>query len=101
MGCKINWQPTAYTTFYEEIDFINLKWNKKEVIKFIELVDVNLERLSNNPFLGKQEPKYNLYCLVISKQTTLYYKYFQENSIIELFVFWNNSKNPDGLVGFL
>ncbi len=49
MGCKINWQPTAYTTFYEEIDFINLKWNNKEVIKFMELVDVNLERLSNNP----------------------------------------------------
>lgn len=101
MEYKIIWQPTANTTFYEEIDFIFLKWNSKEVLKFIDLVKTNLVRLSENPALGRYEVKFKLNSFVISKQTTLYYRFFEDKETIELFVFWNNSKNPNDLIKLL
>jgi len=38
MSYTIIWQPTALNTYVEEVDFIFLKWNFKEVQKFQNLV---------------------------------------------------------------
>ncbi|HAH54626.1 MAG TPA: hypothetical protein DCM02_04895 [Flavobacterium sp.] len=94
---KFKWQPNSEITYYEEIDFIFLKWNFKEVQKFQDLVIENLERLSKNPEIGIFNNKYNTYSLVISKQTTLYYNFNSNTKIIDLYAFWNNLKNPDDL----
>lgn len=49
---SFKWQPNSEYTYYEEVDFILLKWSLKEVQKFTALVDKNLERLSKNPKIG-------------------------------------------------
>lgn len=43
----------------------------------------------------------NVYSLVISKQTTIYYRVNMEKCVIEIIVFWNNLKNPDNLIKLL
>lgn len=101
MSYTIQWQPTAENTLNEEVDFIFLKWNFKEVQKFEKLVNENLKRLSLNPEIGIYNNEYEIYSLVISKQTTLYYSFDSILKIIELNVFWNNSKNPADLIKLL
>jgi len=97
MSYTIIWQPTALNTYVEEVDFIFLKWNFKEVQKFQDLVIENFERLSKNPEIGIFNNKFRTYSLVLSKQTTLYYNFNSNTKIIDLYAFWNNLKNPDDL----
>lgn len=97
MNYTVDWTYSAINSYYEETNFIYLKWNQKEVLKFENLVDENLERLSKNPEIGTFDKKFNVYTLVISKQTTLYYGFDTERKIIDLYVFWNNLKNPEDL----
>lgn len=101
MSCTIIWQPTALNTYVEEVEFIFLKWNYKEVQKFQDLVIENLERLSQNPEIGIFNEKLKAYSLVLSKQTTLFYSINSNAEIIELNLFWNNLKKPDDLTKLL
>jgi hypothetical protein len=101
MTYDFKWQPNSEITYYEEIDFIYLKWNYKEVQKFQDVVNENLERISKNPEIGIFNNKFKIYSLVLSKQTTLYYNFNSNTKIIDLYVFWNNSKNPDDLTKLL
>ena len=91
MEYKIVWVPLATETYLEEIDFIYLKWNQKEVDDLVMLVDENLKRLSINPLIGQIHK--NVYKLVISKQTSLFYKIIEKDKKVELVYFWNNKKD--------
>ena len=91
MVYKIVWVPLAVETYMEEIDFICLKWNQKEVDDFVILVDENLKRLSINPLIGQIHK--NVYKIVISKQTSLFYKIIEKDKKVELVYFWNNKKD--------
>ncbi len=99
MEYKIKWLSNASLTYLDEIDFIFEKWNYKEVQKFILLVDENLKRLSVNPKIGI--PIKNMFRLVLSNQTTLFYTIQEKEKRIDLIIFWNNSKNPNDLVRLL
>jgi len=101
MSYKIIWQPNSEMTYYEEADFILRKWNGKEVRKFQSLVFDNIDRLIDNPYIGKFEILLKIYMIVISKQTTLYYNINEKDRIINLLLFWNNSKNPADLTKLL
>ncbi|WMW78428.1 hypothetical protein RF683_02990 [Flavobacterium sp. 20NA77.7] len=91
MEYKIVWVPLAVETYMKEIDFIFLKWNQKEVDDFVMLVDENLKRLSINPLIGQTHK--NVYKLVISKQTSLFYRIIEKEKKVELVYFWNNKKD--------
>lgn len=91
MEYNIVWIPLAVETYMEEIDFIFLKWNQKEVDTFVMLVDENLKRLSINPLIGQIHK--NVYKIVISKQTSLFYKIIEKDKKVELVYFWNNKKD--------
>jgi plasmid stabilization system protein ParE len=91
---SIIWQPLAIESFYEELDFILLKWNPKEAEKFSILVEDSLFRIRSKPEIGKFNSKKEIYSLVLSKQTTLIYKIIENADQIDLLLFWNNKKNP-------
>lgn len=84
-------------SYLEEVEFILLKWNSKEVERFSILVEENLKRLAKNPNLGIYHKSSDVYSFVISKQTTLYYGFDVETKEIILHLFWNNLKNPEDL----
>lgn len=95
MAYYIHWLTLAELTFIEEIDFILRKWNTNEVEKFTTLVYDFIDTLSQKPTMGKFSSKYKIYALVISKQTTLYYKVLEDKKQIDLILFWNNKQNPN------
>ena len=97
MKYSFNWDSVALESYIEETEFILLKWNYKEVEKFKNLVEQNLERLSKNPEIGTFNKEFEVFTLVISKQTTLYYSFNNEQKVIEIHIFWNNLKNPEDL----
>ena len=98
---EINWEPLSEITFAEEMDFILRKWNKLEMDKFALLFEENLIRISITPTIGNFKSEFNCYSIVISKQTTLFYKIIEEKSQIDLVLFWNNSQNPNLLTKLL
>lgn len=71
---EIKWSTLAEITLDNEIDFILRKWNLVEADKFVSLVYDHLESLTKNPEIGIYNPKYDSFSIVISKQTTLYYR---------------------------
>lgn len=101
MSYTIIWEPNADVSYFEDIDFIFLKWNLKEVQKFQELVFNSIERLALNPTIEIFLKAQNIYSLVVSKQTTLYYKIDSDNLVVYLVLFWNNKKNPQDLMKLL
>ncbi len=101
MNYTFKWQPNLQLTYFQETEFILLKWNLNEVEKFDQLVEENLFRLSINPLIETFNKNLRLFTLVISKQTTLYYKFDENTKIIDLYVFWNNTKNPNDLAKLL
>ena len=98
MNYVIHWDIIAIESLVSESDFILRKWNQAEVDKFENLVELNLERLSKNPEIGKFIKELNVFSIVISKQTTLYYNFNEESKVIDLYLFWNNLKNQNDLL---
>lgn len=98
---SIIWSTLAEITFAEEIEFIFEKWDQVEVDKFDDLVRENLNRIAKKPLIGNQKFNVNVYSLVISKQTTLYYSFADKEKTINLILFWNNKQNPQLLNKFL
>ena len=99
MTYKIKWTFLAESSYFEEIEFVYLKWNIKEVLRFENLVSIEVKRIEQNPTIGMfKEGKYSL---VISKQTTLFYRINENSKSVEFLLFWNNTKNPDDLVRLL
>lgn len=101
MRYTVNWDIVAIESFIAESKFILKKWNQKEVDNFEHLVQLNIDRISINPKIGIFNKLYNINHLVISKQTTLYYNFNDKTKIVQLYLFWNNSKNPNDLLRLL
>ena len=91
---EIYWSTLSKISFSEEIYFILRKWNQIEVDKFSDLVYDYLERLTKNPEIGIYNSKFNCYSIVISKQSTLFYRILESEKKLELVLFWNNKQNP-------
>lgn len=91
---EIYWSTLSKISFSEEIYFILRKWNQIEVDKFSELVYDYLERLTKNPEIGIYNSKFNCYSIVISEQSTLFYRILESEKKLELVLFWNNKQNP-------
>ena len=97
---KIEWTPTAQSSFVDEVDFIFRKWNYKEISKFEDLVVNEISHVALNPQIGIQNSN-GISSLVLSKQTTLYYRIKDNDYLVELLLFWNNLKNPNDLYKLL
>lgn len=97
MGYFVYWSALSKESFNDEVDFIFLKWNLEEVSKFIELVNLTIQRLAFKSEIGIFRPEKKIYSLVISIQTTLFYKVNSVQNQVELILFWNNKRNPEEL----
>lgn len=93
---EIEWTPNAQSSFVDEVDFVFRKWNYQEVSKFEDLVENEISRIALKPEIGILYSD-GIYSIVLSKQTTLYYRIKTEIYLVELLYFWNNLKNPNNL----
>ena len=101
MDFTVRWTSLAELTYTEEIDFILSKWSNKQVVDFIELIDDFLEKLLENPYMGKLSNKRDMHFFVVSKQTTVIYKIYPDFYRIDLLMFHNNKRNHTDILKYL
>ncbi len=83
MSYKVFWTSQAYSDFSKIVQFINETWGEKSAEDFIAQIDLIVELLSKNPFIGKViYLKRHIRSFVISKQTSLIYRIKGEKIII-------------------
>ncbi|WP_299212973.1 hypothetical protein [uncultured Dokdonia sp.] len=97
----ILWTELADLSYQQELDFINVKFNIDEVIKFMDLVSAFINKLESGIVEGRISKTTNMRSFVISKQTTLFFDIYEDRMVIELLLFWNNQKDPENLKGIL
>ena len=84
----IIWSPQAKRDYWQNIDYLELKWSIQDVLNFIEKVDYTVQLIAKNNTLFTTTNYKSVHKVVITKQITLYYRITSTN--IELLRFWNN-----------
>ena len=83
----IIWSPQAKRDYWQNIDYLELKWSIQDVLNFIEKVDYTIQLITKNNTLFTATNYKSVHKVVITKQITLYYRITSTN--IELLRFWN------------
>lgn len=76
---------------------LKVKWSTLAETTLVDEIDDYLEKLTKKPEIGIFNSKFNCFSIVISKQTTLFYKILKSEKKVALILFWNNKQNPDYL----
>ena len=93
MALIIKWNKRANTSFDKTVDYLENEWGIESAIKFVQKVNRVLIFMRSYPEIGKQEnPKTDLFSIVIVKQITLFYR-LKSDAII-LLNFFDTRKNP-------
>jgi plasmid stabilization system protein ParE len=93
---KLIWSDEALNNLRIIIGYLEHRWTKREINKFAQLLDRQLNLIRENPFLfAESQNSSGLRKSVLSKQTSIYYRIEQpEIHIITLF---DNRQNPGKL----
>ena len=90
---KIIWSDEALNNLKSIIAYLESRWSKKEISKFANLLDKNVNLIKDNPLLFPKSNRRKEYRkAVISKQISLYYMI--DNKSITIITLWDNRQNP-------
>jgi plasmid stabilization system protein ParE len=93
---QIVWNKYAKIDYYKNIDYLLEAWSEKIAQNFIDDVKHVILLLKQDTITFRETNLPGVYCCVINKHITLFYRHKQEN-IIELLRFWNNNSDRDNL----
>ena len=88
---EIIWTKQAEFSYISNIEYLEIFWTEKEIIKFELEVFRTLEIIENNINIGKNEIELNCKSIIILKQITLFYDII--DCKIVLLNFWNNKQD--------
>lgn len=93
---SVGWSDRAIADKNKIIDYLQKNWTMKELQSFIKKLDNLIDSISVNPEMFRKARKDSNYrrC-VLSKQTTIYYKFEDEKVLIQ--ALWDNRRNPEDL----
>lgn len=75
------------------LEYLELKWSVKVRDKFISKLDKSIYLIQNDPeVFPKSQVNKNQYRYVLSKQTTIYYRYNSKQ--IRVLAFFDTRQNP-------
>ena len=93
---KIVWSDEALSNLKNILTYLENNWSKKEINKFATLLDRQLNRIQNNPFLfAESESRSTIRKSVLTKQVSIYYRI--KNKTVELISLIDNRQNPKKL----
>ena len=97
---KIVWSDEALSNLKNILTYLENNWSKKEINKFATLLDRQLNRIQNNPFLfAESESRSTIRKSVLTKQVSIYYRI--KNKTVELISLFDNRQNPKKLNRFI
>ncbi len=92
---KIIWTPKALQSYFKIFNFLNEKWTKKEVEKFVNQTENIIEQIAENPKMfvvtGKRK---NVRKGFVNNLVSLFYKVYPLKKEIELLMFLDNRQDP-------
>ena len=93
---KLVWSEEALRNLKGIIEYLEKRWTNREIKKFAQLLDKQLELIRENPFLFATSEKSNeLRRSVLSRQTTLYYRI--KDCEVQIITLFDNRQNPNKL----
>ena len=93
---KLVWSDEARYNLIQIITYLEQNWTIKEIKKFTVLLDKQLSRIQNYPFLFPESDKNkNFRKSVLSKQISIYYRV--NNFDIQIYALFDNRQNPSKL----
>ncbi len=93
---SIIWNKLAKIDYYQNIDYLLENWSEKVAQNFIDDVNHVIMLLKRGDIRFRETNLQGVYCCVINKNITLFYR-CQQDKAIELLRFWNNNNNPKRL----
>lgn len=98
MMFDVVWTYEAIATFEANIEYLEKKWSRKEIVRFIQKSEVAINLIEKNPLLfPASKRRLQIRKVLIVKQITLYYQIDSNKNCIYLLTFWNNFQNPKKL----
>ena len=87
MSRKVIWSPASEKDFEIIIEYLQNKWNKRVISKFINKLDDNIRFIAEDPKIFPVINKeLQIRKLVITKHNTIYYRETEDNiEIVRLF----------------
>jgi len=92
---KIEWTFLAKSDYWENIEYLEEKWTKNDVLNFIKKVDTSISLLKSKTVLFTKSDYRDVYKMVITKHITLFYS--MDSEVIYLLRFWNNYQDSTTL----
>ena len=84
---EIIWSQQSKKEYWQNIDYLEAEWTFRDVVNFIEKVEITINLLLNKNVQFISTNYKNVNKVVITKQITLYYRL--NSNTIELLRFWN------------
>lgn len=95
MAYKIVWSAEAQATYLSIIEYLEINWTEKEIIKFVTRVHLKLGLLCQHPAIGiPHKKRYNIYKTLVHKHVSLVYHIRLQKKEIVLLTFWDNRQAP-------
>ena len=90
-GYEISWSKEARQNLIEIINYLQENWNRRQIIRFISKFEMKIQVIGSFPYSNPQtQNRKELRSCVLSKQTTIYYKIF--DNCIEIVWLKDNRK---------
>jgi len=94
---KLIWSDESLNKLNGIIQYLNNRWTEKEIKRFIQLLDHQLNLIQSNPYIFPVSSQSNeLRKAVLSKQTTIYYSVVEFE--VRLITLFDNRQNPNKLI---
>ncbi len=95
MKRRIYWTERAKNDYRGILNYLNQNWSPREIIVFSNKIDQNLSIILLHPEIGMISKRNSVRRMVISTQTSLYYKII--NGDIYIISLFDNRQNPKKL----
>jgi len=100
--CQIEWTFEAKRNLDSIFDYLEIVWTEREIGNFAQLLEENLQLISNNPSLFPYyDGEINVRRCVMSPQTTIYYREKKHDHKVVIITLFDNRQNPENLTEIL
>ena len=94
---RIVWTPEATTTYENELHYILDRFGARVALSFAKNTLHCIHLIQQGLIDAPYSKSTNAYFLVLSKQSTLVYRWNTDKSQLIILLFWNNKRDPKGL----
>jgi len=92
---KVVWSSEAVENLEKIIAYLEEKWSEKEIKKFIKKLEKQISVIKKQPLSFPKSQLIEARKSVLSKQTIIYYKVFED--VIYIVTIFDNRQNPEKL----